>query len=140
MSNFTPWAGLAGGLMIGLAAAFFLLAAGRIAGISGILEGALKPAEDGFPWRIAFLIGLPLGALSTMLVAPGVVGPVKLTTSWPMLAASGLLVGFGTRIAGGCTSGHGVCGIPRLSMRSIAATLIFMGTAAAVVLVMRYAV
>jgi uncharacterized protein len=140
MSNFTPWAGLIGGLMIGSAAALFLLLAGRIAGISGILEGALNPKDAGWPWRVAFLAGLPLGVLITMLVAPGVVQPIVMTAKWPVIVLSGLLVGFGTRIAGGCTSGHGVCGIPRLSARSITATAIFMATAALVVFVTRHLV
>jgi uncharacterized membrane protein YedE/YeeE len=140
MSNFTPWAGLIGGLMIGLASALFLLLAGRIAGISGILEGALKPNDAGWAWRIAFLSGLPLGVVITMLVAPGVVQPIVMTAKWPVIVLSGLLVGFGTRIAGGCTSGHGVCGISRLSARSIAATAIFMATAVFVVFVTRHLV
>ncbi len=140
MSNFTPWAGLIGGLMIGSAAALFLLLAGRIAGISSILEGALNPNDAGWPWRITFLAGLPLGVLIATLVAPSVVQPIAMTAKWPVIVVSGLLVGFGTRIAGGCTSGHGICGIPRLSVRSIAATGIFMATAAAVVFVTRHLV
>lgn len=139
MQNFTPMSGLIGGLMIGCSAAFFLLVAGRISGISGILSGALAPADGERLWRIVYLAGLPLGVLVVTLLVPGVVAePVMSTKSWPLIIGAGLLVGFGARLAGGCTSGHGVCGIPRFSARSITATLVFMGTAATTVYVVRH--
>ena len=137
MQNFTPLSGLIGGLMIGLSAAFFLLASGRITGISGILEGALKRPSEGGWWRLAYLAGLPIGALLVLTVAPGVVDRPVLPRSWVLLAAAGLLVGYGARLGGGCTSGHGVCGISRLSARSIIATGVFMGVAAIVVFLTR---
>jgi uncharacterized membrane protein YedE/YeeE len=137
MQNFTPIGGLVGGLMIGTAAALFLLLAGRISGISGILEGAL---QIPFSWRHAYLVGLPLGTLLVLVLAPQVVGAPALPASWGLLAISGLLVGFGARLGGGCTSGHGVCGIPRLSPRSIVATGVFMVVAAIVVFLTRHIV
>lgn len=137
MQTFTPVGGLVGGLMIGTAAAVFLLVAGRISGISGILEGALRVP---FTWRHAYLAGLPAGTLLVLMVAPQVVGAPALPASWALLAVSGLLVGFGARLGGGCTSGHGVCGIPRLSPRSIIATCVFMAVAALVVFVTRHLV
>ena len=135
MQNFTPVGGLVGGLMLGTAAALFLLLAGRISGISGILEGALRLP---FSWRHAYLLGLPLGTLLVLMLAPQVVAAPALPASWALLAISGLLVGFGARVGGGCTSGHGVCGIPRLSPRSIVATCVFMAVAAIVVFLTRH--
>jgi uncharacterized membrane protein YedE/YeeE len=137
MQNFTPVGGLVGGLMIGTAAAVFLLVAGRISGISGILEGALRLP---FSWRHAYLAGLPAGTLLVLMFAPQVVGAPALPASWALLAIAGVLVGFGARLGGGCTSGHGVCGIPRLSPRSIIATCVFMAVAALVVFVTRHLV
>ena len=134
MQTFTPVGGLVGGLMIGTAAAVFLLVAGRI---SGILEGALR---FPFSWRHAYLVGLPLGTLLVLMLAPQVVAAPALPASWALLATAGLLVGFGVRLGGGCTSGHGVCGIPRLSPRSIIATCVFMAVAALVVFVTRHLV
>jgi uncharacterized membrane protein YedE/YeeE len=126
--------------MIGISAALFLLASGRISGISGILEGALRtPAQSG-GWRLAYLAGLPLGTLIVLLAAPGVTEIPELPRSWPLLVVAGLLVGYGARLGGGCTSGHGVCGIPRLSIRSIVATCVFMGVAAFVVFVTRHVI
>jgi hypothetical protein len=138
MQNFTPLAGLVGGLMIGLSAALFLLLSGRITGISGILEGALRPEPGTLSWRLAFLIGLPLGTLLLLILAPQAVIRPVLATPWIVLAISGLLVGFGARLGGGCTSGHGVCGIPRLSPRSILATGVFMAVAVVVVFLTRH--
>ena len=135
MQNFTPVGGLVGGLMLGTAAALFLLLAGRISGISGILEGALRLP---FSWRHAYLLGLPLGTLLVLMLAPQVVAAPALPASWALLAISGLLIGFGARVGGGCTSGHGVCGIPRLSPRSIVATCVFMAVAAIVVFLTRH--
>lgn len=130
-----PLAGLAGGVLIGLAAAVMLLGAGRIAGVSGILGRAIWTSGPGMPrgasW--AFVIGLPLGALAVALVRGGAVssfaGPV------PLIIA-GLLVGIGTRLGSGCTSGHGVCGVSRLSPRSLVATAVFMASGIATVAAM----
>ncbi len=140
MQNFLPWHGLAGGVLIGLAAAFYFLVNGRVAGISGIVEQALQPRVRGFAQSIAFVIGLPLGALVVALLAPGLVPEVKLGGSTGVIVAAGLLVGLGARIGGGCTSGHGVCGLPRFSIRSIVATATFMVVAAATVFVVRHVI
>ena len=137
MQNFTPIGGLMGGLMLGTATALFLLLAGRLSGISGILEGALRLPLS---WRHAYLAGLPLGTLLVLMLAPQVVATPALPASWALLAVSGLLIGFGARLGGGCTSGHGVCGIPRLSPRSILATCVFMAVAAIVVFLTRHVV
>jgi uncharacterized membrane protein YedE/YeeE len=123
--------------MIGTAAAVFLLLAGRISGISGILEGALRLP---LTWRHAYLAGLPLGTLLALILVPQVIAAPVLPASWALLAISGLLVGFGARLGGGCTSGHGVCGIARLSPRSIIATGVFMAVAAIVVFLTRHVV
>jgi uncharacterized membrane protein YedE/YeeE len=136
MAPFDPVSALIGGALIGLAAVLLMLLNGRIAGVSGILGGALARERDS-GWRVAFLVGLvaaPLvmGALGDPLPAP------RMPATWAVVVAGGLLVGFGTRLGGGCTSGHGVCGMARLSPRSIAATLIFMATAMVVVAVMRH--
>ena len=135
MQNFTPVGGLVGGLMLGTAAALFLLLAGRLSGISGILEGALRLP---LTWRHAYLAGLPLGTLLVLAFAPQIIAAPALPASWALLAVSGLLIGFGARLGGGCTSGHGVCGIPRLSPRSILATGVFMAIAAIVVFLTRH--
>jgi uncharacterized membrane protein YedE/YeeE len=135
MESFTPVSALAGGLMIGAATAALLLLNGRIAGVSGILGGLLQPSEGEAGWRVAFLLGLVLGPLLHGLVA--VQAPITITPSLPVLVAGGLLVGFGTRLGAGCTSGHGVCGIARLSPRSLVATATFMVVAVATVLVRR---
>lgn len=140
MQSFMPWHGLAGGMLIGLAAAVYLLVNGRVAGISGIVEQALKPADSGFAQSLAFIVGLPLGAVAVAVVAPGVVPRVELGGSTVLILAAGLLVGIGTRIAGGCTSGHGVCGLPRFSIRSIIATATFMVVAAVTVFVVRHVI
>lgn len=129
---------LAGGALIGLATALLLLLDGRIAGVSGILGGTLQRSEPGeWTWRALFLLGLVTGGVVARLVAPQVLGSAA--ASLPTLVIAGLLVGFGTRLSGGCTSGHGVCGIARFSKRSIVATGTFMAVAAAVVLVVRHA-
>jgi hypothetical protein len=140
MTPFDPVSALVGGALIGLAAVLLMLLNGRIAGVSGILGGALALArERDCGWRVAFLAGLIaapllLGALGDPLPAP------RMPASWAIVIAGGLLVGFGTRLGGGCTSGHGVCGIARLSPRSIAATCMFMATAMVVVAVMRHVI
>lgn len=134
---FTPWHALAGGALIGLAAALLVLGSGRIAGISGVLGGLLRPIAGDLSWRVAFVGGL--------LVAPLA---YRLVTAWPAaeiaagtgtLLAAGLLVGIGTRYGAGCTSGHGVCGLARMSPRSLVATLAFMGTGFVTVFLVRHA-
>ena len=134
--HFTPWSSLAGGLTIGAAAAAFILLNGRIAGISGILGGLLRPSRGDVGWRIAFLLGLvaaPLayGAVYTLPVPTVDAGELT-------LVAAGLLVGVGTRYGAGCTSGHGVCGLSRRSPRSLAATAAFMLAGFATVFVVRH--
>ncbi len=122
---FTPWSSLTGGLLIGLAAALFVLFNGRIAGISGILGGLLVSRSPDRLWRIAFLAGM-IGAPALWMLFHNL-PPLVIDTGYPMLVLAGLLVGIGTRYGSGCTSGHGVCGLSRLSPRSLAATLSFMG-------------
>lgn len=136
MENFTPVSALIGGLLIGASAALFLVLNGRIAGISGILGGLLHPARNEIGWRLAFLAGLFIAPL--VYVAFGALPPVELDASLPILIVAGLIVGFGTRLGAGCTSGHGVCGIGRGSPRSLAATVVFMATAIATVFVTRH--
>lgn len=135
-----PGFAIGGGLLIGGAAALLLLLAGRIAGVSGMVATIVRIADAGPPWRLAaaFVVGLPVGAALVSLV--GWRPEIAVTSSVPTLIAAGLLVGFGTRLGNGCTSGHGVCGIGRLSSRSIAATLTFMATAAVTVFITRHVV
>lgn len=123
-THFTPWTSLAGGLLIGLAAALFLLFNGRIAGISGIVGGLLKPARGDIAWRIAFTAGLVIAPLVYALAAP--LPQVHVEANYPVLLIAGLLVGLGTRYGSGCTSGHGICGLSRRSPRSVMATVAFM--------------
>jgi len=124
MENFTPVSGLIGGLLIGLAAALLLLLNGHLSGISGIVGGLLAPKSSDAGWRVVFVAGLLLGAFIYMLATGGAL-LLEMQASLPVLVAAGLLVGFGTRLGSGCTSGHGVCGIARLSRRSIVATSVF---------------
>ncbi len=135
-SQFTPGAALTGGLLIGLAAASFLLLNGRIAGISGILGGLLVPARRDILWRVAFLAGL-IGTPSLWLLFSEL-PPIQIDAGYPALIVAGLLVGIGTRYGSGCTSGHGVCGLSRLSPRSLVATLSFMATGFLTVFVIRH--
>lgn len=121
---FTPEAALAGGILIGLAATLLLLINGRIAGISGILGTLLRPTRGDIAWRVAFLVGL-IGAPSLWVLAAQLPA-IQIEASYPALVLAGLIVGIGTRYGSGCTSGHGVCGISRLSPRSLVATLSFM--------------
>lgn len=140
MEPISPIAAIAGGFLIGTATALFLLLNGRIAGVSGLTAVAARLGSGGTPWSqaLAFLIGLPLGAA---LIASFVRTPeLGVTSSVPLLVGAGLLVGFGTRLGNGCTSGHGVCGIGRLSPRSFAATAVFMTSAMATVIVTRHVV
>jgi uncharacterized membrane protein YedE/YeeE len=133
---FTPWSSLAGGVLIGIAVAMFVLLNGRVAGISGVIGGLLRPARDDIAWRIAFVAGL--------LAAPALHGLVAraptpdIATGAGGLMIAGLLVGLGTRYGSGCTSGHGVSGLSRLSARSFVATLAFMGAGFATVFVVRH--
>jgi hypothetical protein len=135
-TTFTPAAGLTGGILIGLAAIALMGFLGRIAGVSGIASGLLERPSGDTAWRTAFVLGLIAGA-AAMRVAGWSQTP-EIAAGWPELIVGGLLVGIGTRIGGGCTSGHGVCGIARLSMRSIVATLVFVIVAAIVVYVRRH--
>ena len=134
--NFTPWASLAGGMLIGLAAAALLLLLGRIAGISGIVGGLLQPSKGDTGWRLAFVLGLLAAPTIYTLFQP--LPAIEVTTDLPVLLAAGLLVGVGTRYGSGCTSGHGVCGLSRLSPRSLAATLAFMAAGFATVYMVRH--
>jgi uncharacterized membrane protein YedE/YeeE len=122
--EFTPWTSLAGGLMLGLAAVMLLLFNGRIAGISGIVAGLLKPSSNDVAWRVVFLAGVILAPLVYSLFAP--LPGVRVEASMPVIVIAGLLVGLGTRYGSGCTSGHGICGLSRRSPRSMVATLAFM--------------
>jgi len=135
-TDFTPWSALGGGLLIGLAAALFVLFNGRIAGISGIVGGLLRPAPGERGWRIAFLLGLVAAPLVYTLAAP--LPAMRIEAGTGTLIAAGLLVGVGTRYGAGCTSGHGVCGLARGSVRSLAATLAFMGAGFATVFIVRH--
>ena len=135
-NHFTPWPALAGGALIGLAAALFLLLNGRIAGISGVLGGLFKPASGDIAWRMAFVLGLVGAPLVYGLFA--VLPTPQIEASNAALVAAGLLVGVGTRYGSGCTSGHGVCGLSRLSPRSLVATACFMGAGFATVFVTRH--
>lgn len=139
MHNFTPYSALIGGALIGLAAALMLLLSGRIAGVSGIVGSLLRPAKGDWGWRLAFVAGL---VVAPLLVQWATDKPVSITidSNLALLVSAGLLVGFGTSLGSGCTSGHGVCGISRLSPRSILATVVFMAAGAATVYVMRHVV
>lgn len=123
-ANFTPLAAISGGLLIGLAASLFAIFNGRIAGISGIAGGLLRPKKGDIAWRLTFLSGLIAAPVLYRVFAE--LPEIKVDAGWGMLAASGLLVGVGTRYGSGCTSGHGICGLSRLSLRSLMATLAFM--------------
>lgn len=135
--HFTPWTALAGGLLIGLAAALLVLFNGRIAGISGILGGLLRAARSDVGWRLAFLAGLLTAPLLYAMVAA--LPEVTVEAGSGTLVAAGLLVGVGTRYGSGCTSGHGVCGISRGSPRSLAATAAFMFAGFVTVFIVRHA-
>ena len=138
MGHFTPLASLTGGVLIGLACAAVLFLHGRLVGISGICSGLLRAAVRGEAgWRAGFVVGLvAVGAVAAQ-VAPAQFD-VRASASLPLLAVSGVLVGFGTRLANGCTSGHGICGLSRLSKRSFVATLTFMATGALTVFALRH--
>ena len=135
-TTFTPWSALAGGAIIGLAAVLFALFNGRVTGISGIVGGLLRPSLPDAAWRAAFLAGLIVAPIVYRLFA----GPPNLTidANYPTLVVAGILVGIGTRYGSGCTSGHGVCGVSRLSPRSLVATLAFMAAGFATVFATRH--
>jgi uncharacterized membrane protein YedE/YeeE len=122
--HFTPWSALAGGLLIGAAAGLIAIGHGRILGASGILFGLLDGARGDRTWRVAFLAGLLLGPIVGRFALS--IAPPRIDAGWSTLAVAGVLVGFGSRLGSGCTSGHGVCGLSRLSLRSLVATLTFM--------------
>ena len=136
-TTFTPYSGLLGGALIGFAAVLLLVANGRIAGISSIIGGLLTRPTTDIGWRVAFVCGLGLGACSYRLIA-GEWFAVDSAATWPVMLLAGLFVGFGTRMGGGCTSGHGVCGLARLSPRSLVATLVFMASGMLTVFVTRH--
>ena len=135
-NNFTPWSAISGGVMLGIASALFILLNGRIAGICGILGGLYRPQRNDIGWRVAFIIGLILTPLAWATV--NTLPNINIEASNGLLAISGLIVGISTRYGSGCTSGHGVCGISRLSPRSIIATLAFMGTGFLTVFIVRH--
>ena len=137
-NHFTPWTALAGGLLLGLASALFILVNGRILGISSIVGGMLRPKAGDIAWRLAFVLGL----LAAPTLYVWLAGPLTLTVDadWGTLVVAGLLVGIGTRYGAGCTSGHGVCGLSRLSPRSLVATLVFMAAGFGTVFVVRHLV
>ena len=137
MDTFTPVSALLGGLLIGTSAALLLLLTGRLAGISGILGGLIHSARSEVGWRLAFLAGLFVAPI-VYVGFGGALPTVTLTASVGLLILAGLIVGFGTRLGAGCTSGHGVCGIGRGSPRSLAATAVFMGTAIVTVFITRH--
>jgi uncharacterized membrane protein YedE/YeeE len=136
--NFTPWTALTGGILLGIASAAFILLNGRVLGISGIVGGLLAPRRGDIGWRLSFLLGLLRAPTALTLWAPGLIRAPRIDAGTLTLIAAGLLVGFGTRYGSGCTSGHGVCGLSRLSPRSLVATLAFMAAGFATVFVIRH--
>ncbi len=137
--HFTPWSSLTGGLLLGIAASALFLNSGRILGITGILEGLMPPRPNDAAWRWAFLFGLLSAPWVAKLVLPaGLMHAPRMDASWSMVIVAGLFVGYGTRWGAGCTSGHGICGLSRLSLRSLTATLCFMSTGFATVFVIRH--
>ena len=139
--HFTPWQSLAGGVLLGLASAAFILVNGRILGISGILGGLLVSRTGDIGWRIVFLLGMAASPFVAGFIFPeGLIEAPRIEAGYAAIAIAGLLVGFGTRYGSGCTSGHGVCGLSRLSPRSLVSTLTFMGLGFAMVYVIRHLV
>ena len=135
-AHFTPWTSLAGGVLIGTAAAMLLLLNGKVAGISGIVGGLLRPGAGNIGWRVAFIAGLLAAPLLYQLATP--LPAVQIDADTGLLVAAGLLVGVGTRYGSGCTSGHGVCGLSRLSPRSLVATAAFMAAGFVTVFIVRH--
>ena len=138
MENFTPLSALLGGGLIGLAASLLLLVNGRLAGVSGIVDGVMTPTAGDALWRVAFLVGLPLGTLAVLAVAGEV--PVEVEVSTSGLLIGGVITGLGVRFGSGCTSGHGICGLGRRSGRSVVATATFMASAFGTVFLVRHVV
>ena len=140
-NHFTPWMSLTGGILLGVASAMFILVNGRILGISGILGGLLAPKVRDASWRIAFLLGIFVSPLAARLLFPSDwISVPRIDAGWGTLIAAGLMVGLGTRYGSGCTSGHGVCGLSRLSPRSLVATLSFMAAGFVIVFVIRHVI
>jgi uncharacterized membrane protein YedE/YeeE len=137
MANFTPISGLIGGILIGVASVLLLWSNGRIAGISGIVGGLLPIERGDFAWRLWFILGLIAGGVAWSVISREPL-PIVSSTGLPVVLMAGFLVGFGTRLGTGCTSGHGICGIARRSPRSIVATLAFMGAGLATVFIVRH--
>nr|WP_315466475.1 YeeE/YedE thiosulfate transporter family protein [uncultured Undibacterium sp.] len=139
--QFTPLTAIGGGLLIGLASVLLMAGIGRIAGVTGILAGIFtglfQANKSEWPWRLAFILGLTISPV--LYTVFGELPTIEIQTDWPAILFAGLIVGFGTRLGSGCTSGHGVCGISRLSPRSIIATLVFMGAGFAAVGLIRHA-
>jgi uncharacterized membrane protein YedE/YeeE len=140
-NHFTPWMSLAGGLLLGLASAMFILINGRILGISGIVGGLLAHKVRDAGWRIAFLLGMFASPLAVRLLMPADwFSAPRIDAGWATVVIAGLMVGLGTRYGAGCTSGHGICGLSRLSPRSLVATLSFMAAGFAIVFVIRHVI
>lgn len=138
-THFTPWASLAGGVLLGVASAAFILLNGRILGISGIVGGLLGPRRGDAGWRVAFLLGLLAAPATFAWLAPaGFLAEPRIEAGYAAIVTAGLLVGFGTRHGSGCTSGHGVCGLSRLSPRSVVATIAFMAAGFVTVFLIRH--
>ncbi|HCH4677416.1 TPA: YeeE/YedE family protein [Vibrio parahaemolyticus] len=134
MLNVIPWESLFGGILLGISATILLLVNGKIAGISGIMNGIMSPKKGDYSWRLLFAVGMIAGGLISVLML-SVAAPSTANLSLGMVIAAGLLVGIGTRLGNGCTSGHGICGMGRLSKRSIVATCVFMAVAGLTVFV-----
>ncbi|HHC6551547.1 TPA: YeeE/YedE family protein [Vibrio parahaemolyticus] len=134
MLNVIPWESLFGGILLGISATILLLVNGKIAGISGIMNGIMSPKKGDYSWRLLFAVGMIAGGLISVLML-GVAAPSTANLSLGMVIAAGLLVGIGIRLGNGCTSGHGICGMGRLSKRSIVATCVFMAVAGLTVFV-----
>ncbi|WP_253663753.1 YeeE/YedE family protein [Vibrio sp. Y20_XG_PY13] len=134
MLNVIPWESLFGGILLGISATILLLVNGKIAGISGIMNGIMSPKKGDYSWRLLFAVGMIAGGLISVLML-GVAAPSTANLSLGMVIAAGLLVGIGTRLGNGCTSGHGICGMGRLSKRSIVAACVFMAVAGLTVFV-----
>ena len=137
-THFTPWGSLGGGLLLGAASALFILINGRILGISGILGGLLAPRSGDVAWRLAFLLGMAVAPFVAASLFPLAIAVPRIDAGYLTIAGAGLLVGFGTRLGSGCTSGHGVCGLSRLSPRSLVSTLTFMGAGFLMVYAVRH--
>jgi len=137
-TSFTPWSALIGGVIIGIAAAMLALLNGRVAGISGIVGGLMRPSFPDLTWRAAFVAGLLVSPILYAMVAT--LPPIDVESGYPVIVIAGLLVGIGTRYGAGCTSGHGVCGLSRFSLRSVVATAVFMLAGFVTVYVVRHVI